>query len=92
MRTRIIATLLLAATLLAGCGEPSYDEAAEQCIKAVEALPAGAQRDPKPKACKRMTDKDYSLIFMSKIFDDKGWTDENGNPDMHKVITSTPSP
>ncbi|MFJ7269389.1 hypothetical protein ACIQV3_22555 [Streptomyces sp. NPDC099050] len=93
MRTRTT-TVILATTaaLLAGCGGPSYDEAAEQCMAAVKALPAGAQRDDKPKACERMTEKDYSMIFMSKIFDDKGWTDENGKPDLNRILQPTPNP
>lgn len=94
MRTRTITAVLLAATFLtAGCSsELTYDQAAERCIVAVKALPAGAQSNPKPKACERMTEKDYNLIFMSKIFDDKGWTDENGKPDMNRILQPTPTP
>lgn len=89
MRTRTTAVILAAtAALLAGCGEPSYDESAEQCMAAVKALPAGTHRDSKPKACERMTEKDYNLIHMSKIAHDIGMIDENGKPN----LTGTPSP
>jgi outer membrane murein-binding lipoprotein Lpp len=68
------AALLASALLLAACSsEPTYDQAAEQCSAAVKALPAGAQRnDPRPKACERLTEQDYNLIFASKVLQDKG--------------------
>lgn len=72
-RTRALTALAAGLLLLAGCsGEPSYEQAADQCIAAVKALPANTQRDPKPKACERMTEKDYNVIFASKVLKEKG--------------------
>lgn len=71
---RTHAAALAAGLLLAtSCSsEPTYDEASDQCIAAVNALPAGTQRDPRPKACERMTDQDYNIIFASKVLREKG--------------------
>ncbi|WP_405531554.1 hypothetical protein OG592_27170 [Streptomyces avidinii] len=68
--TALTASLLLAT----GCSnEPSYDQAAERCIKAVNALPKGAQlHDARPKPCERMTDEDYNLIHAHKTLTDAG--------------------
>lgn len=80
MRTRTTTATLLAVTLLlVGCSsEPSYDESADQCIAAVKALPKGARLEPRPKACEPLTEKDYNMIFASRVIADM-------NP-------STPSP
>ena len=78
--TRTTAALLLAAALLAGCSEPSYEQAADQCIAAVKALPKGAQSKPRPKACERLKDQDYNLIFADKTLRDAG------------LISGTPTP
>lgn len=89
MRTRATTTLLLAACLLTGCSSaPSYDESAADCITAVNALPKGAQVEPRPKACEPLEEKDYNVIFMSKVATDAGLIDANGNPN----LTGTPSP
>lgn len=67
-RTTTAAILLAATALLAGCSsEPSYDESADQCIAAVKALPKGARLEPRPKECEPLTEKDYNLIFASKV-------------------------
>lgn len=74
-RTRTLATLAAAgiAILATACtSELTYDQAAERCIKAVNALPKGAQGEPRPKECKRMTDKDYNLIHSHKTLTDAG--------------------
>lgn len=68
MRTRTIAVLLAATALLAGCSsQPSYEQAADQCIAAVKALPKGARVEPRPKECERLKEQDYNLIFASKV-------------------------
>jgi hypothetical protein len=71
-RTHAIAALAAALLLTACSSEPTYDQATERCIAAVKALPAGAQVEPRPKACDRMTDKDYKLIFADKTLRDAG--------------------
>lgn len=87
-RARTTTALLAATVLLAGCGGPSYDESAADCITAVNALPKDAQAKPRPKVCEPLEDKDYNLIHMSKIAHDIGMIDENGNPN----LTGTPAP
>jgi hypothetical protein len=68
------ATALTAALLLTACSsQPTYDESVQACTKAVKALPAGTQVRPRPKACERVTDQDYNIIFSSKVMDDAGW-------------------
>lgn len=92
-RTRTVAAIAGATLLLTACSsELTYDQAADRCIAAVKALPAGAKVEPRPKACERMTEEDYTLISMNKIFEDKGWNDENGKPDLGRILTSTPTP
>lgn len=81
MRTRTTAVLLLAAALAAGCSsQPTYDQIADQCIAAVNALPKGAQSKPRPKECERLTDQDYNVISAHKVLRDAG------------LIGSTPTP
>lgn len=80
MRIRTTTVLLAATALLAGCSsEPSYDESADQCIAAVKALPKGARLEPRPKACEPLKEKDYNVIFASKVAADMN-------------LTPTPSP
>jgi hypothetical protein len=60
----------------------------------VAALKERADGDKaKPDACKDVKDDDYTALVFSKVLDDEGWKDENGDPDMGKILedsTSTP--
>ncbi|MEU2448506.1 MULTISPECIES: hypothetical protein [unclassified Streptomyces] len=85
-RTRTALALLAAALLLTGCA--SYDDHVQDCAKAVKARPAGDKT--KPEACEPLKEDDYTLIVMSNVVDELGWTDEDGSVDPNKMIAPTP--
>lgn len=91
MHARTTATLLLAATLAAGCSsQPSYDESIQQCQAALKARPKPEPTKPKP--CEPLKEDDYTLLVGQRAMEDLGWTDANGNYDPNKMLQSTPSP
>jgi hypothetical protein len=82
-------TILLAACLLlagaTGCSsEKSYDDTVTDCVTALKDRPDGDKA--KPDACADVKDDDYTALLMSQVLDDNGWTDENGDPDMGKIL------
>ena len=44
-----------------------------------------------PAACKGVKDDDYTALLMSQVLDDNGWTDENGDVDMDKLLEDSTS-
>ncbi len=92
MRTTLLAVVLLCAGAAVGCSsEKSYDDTVKDCVTALKERAAGDK--DKPSACEGVKDKDYTALVMSQVLDDNGWTDENGDVDMDKLLddaTATP--
>lgn len=87
--TTLLACLLLAAGA-AGCSSgKSYDDTVKGCVTALKARADGDKT--KPDACKDVKDDDYTALVMSQVLDDNGWTDENGDPDMGKILEDSTS-
>lgn len=79
----LLAVCLLFAGGAVGCSK-SYDEKVEDCVAALKERPEGDKA--KPDACKGVKDDDYTALLMSQVLDDNGWTDEDGDPDMGKIL------
>ncbi len=92
MRTTLLAAVLLCAGAAVGCtSEKSYNDTVKDCVTALKERAAGDK--DKPSACEGVKDKDYTALVMSQVLDDNGWTDENGDPDMGKILEdSTTAP
>ncbi|MFC9821409.1 hypothetical protein ACFWG6_31015 [Streptomyces erythrochromogenes] len=90
-RTHAAVALAAGLLLATGCNsQPTYDESVQACIKAIKARPADDKAKPKP--CEPLKEDDYTILVGSKVIDDLGWIDENGNVDVNKMLRSTPSP
>jgi len=93
MRRTTIALLTTAVLLgggAVGCSK-SYDDTVKDCVKALDKRADGDTA--KPAACKDVKEDDYTALVFSKTLDDNGWKDENGDPDMGKILedaTATP--
>jgi hypothetical protein len=81
MHTRTT-TMLVTVTMLltAGCGsEPSQDEIADRCIKAVNALDTPPHvDDPRPEECEGLADDDYQLVILHRGLQDEGIFGDDG--------------
>ncbi|MEU7416724.1 hypothetical protein [Streptomyces antibioticus] len=89
--TILLATLLLAGAAVGCSSEKSYDEVVADCTQALKDRADGDKA--KPDACEDVKKDDYTALLMSQVLDDNGWTDENGDVDMGKILedsTSTP--
>ncbi len=83
-RTAVVVCLLLAGAAVGCSSEKSYDDTVKDCVTALKARPEGDKA--KPGACTGVKDDDYTALLMSQVLDDNGWTDENGDPDMGKIL------
>ncbi|MEV4040926.1 hypothetical protein [Streptomyces umbrinus] len=73
----------IAATLWAFL-RPTYGDTVSACEKALASRAEGNKA--KPDACDGVKDDDYDALIMSKVIDDLGWTDDEGNFDKNKMI------
>lgn len=93
MHARLAVAALAAALLvggLVGCSsQPTQDEIATACVKALKARADGDT--DKPKDCEGLTEDNYTTLVMSQVITDEGWVDEDGNVDYDKLLnTETP--
>jgi hypothetical protein len=86
--TVLLAACLLLAGAAAGCSQ-SYDDTVNDCITALKERAEGEKA--KPDACKDVKEDDYTALLMSQVLDDNGWTDENGDVDMGKILEDSTS-
>lgn len=87
MRTRIAAPFIAAALLipLAGCSsQPTQEEIAKSCVKALSARADGDKA--KPKDCNGLSDDDYNTLLMSNVLTGGGFVDKNGNVNPDKLL------
>jgi hypothetical protein len=95
MQRRIIAIISATAVAVAGAitglvvwlSQPSYDDIARACVKALKVRPEGDKA--KPKACNGLKEDDYQTLLMAQVIDDLGWTDDEGNFDKNKMLDDT---
>lgn len=84
--TTAAGVLAAAALLLAtGCGKPQAD-IADDCAQALAKL---HKVTAKPAACEDLNEDDYQTLLMGHILDDNGWTNENGDFDINKLLEDT---
>jgi len=74
-RTAVTGTVIAAAAVLGliGCSnEPSQEEIADRCIKAVDELEVPPHADdPRPAACEGLDEEDYHLVILRRGLQDK---------------------
>lgn len=91
-RTTIAGVALTAAAVLgaAGCSsQPSYNQIAANCAKALAKRPDGDKA--KPAACNGLKEKDYDTLVLDAVINKSGLVDKNGNVDVGKLL-GTPAP
>jgi hypothetical protein len=86
--TALLTFLLLAGTAACSSGK-SYDDTVNDCVKALKARAEGDTA--KPAACKGVKEDDYTALVFSKVLDDNGWRDKDGNPDVGKILGDSTS-
>lgn len=88
MRVRAITTVLLAAALgagVAGCSsQPSYDQIAANCAKALVARPDGDRS--KPAACNGLKEKDYGTLLLDATLNKSGLVNPDGSVNVSKLL------
>lgn len=87
--TALLTGLLLAATTVGCSSDKSYNDIVKDCVTALKDQPSDDAT--KPDACKDVKDDDYTALVMSRVLDDNGWVDENGDVDMDKLLDDTTS-
>lgn len=86
-----IVVCVVALVLVTGCGGPSYDEQVLSCQEALAAHDFDAdplEEGERLPACSGLKKDDYNALVMSRVIDDLGWTDDEGNFDENKMLDS----
>jgi hypothetical protein len=89
MHARYAATLAAALLIggLVGCSsQPTQDEIATACVKALKAR--GDGDTGKPKDCEGLTEDNYTTLVMSQVLHDTGAVDDDGNVDVSKLLNT----
>ncbi|MFE5853554.1 hypothetical protein ACFQ61_10120 [Streptomyces sp. NPDC056500] len=91
--TRRTITVAITATLLAlglaGCGQ-SYEDTVNDCHAALK--DRSESETGKPDECADVKEDDYTALVIGVAVDRNGWTNEDGDFDMNKLLEDTEQP